>query len=278
MSALPVTYLFVPATEDRKIAKAMQSDADAIILDLEDSIPDRTKDAARLHLAKYLTDEPPAVSPQVWVRINATAGNFEADVQAVKWEHISGAVLPKAERAETIRTLIDAGAKRVLPIIESARGFKMLDRLAETGNVERFAIGTLDLAIDLGILSVGADDSELIWQLRGELAFRSRQLDLPPPVDGIHAQFNDDEGLKRLSQRAHRIGFGAKLLIHPRQIAPVRAVFQPNQRTLQHARDVIRAYDDAVRAGKGAVQLNGEMIDRPVVERARALIAQWNDN
>lgn len=277
MSVLPVTWLFVPATEDRKVAKAMQSDADAVILDLEDSIADGMKDTARDHLAGYLRSQPPAaMGPQVWVRVNGSDPAFAADVSAIPWESVRGAVLPKAERAESVRRLIDAGARRVLPIIESAAGFNALARLVEAGGVDRFAIGTWDLAIDLGIVAVRPDDSELVWQLRGDIVLASRQLSLPPPIDGVHAQFDDDEGLKILSERAHRMGFGAKLLIHPRQIPIVRSVFRPDDGALQHARDVVKAYEDAAREGRGAVQLNGEMIDRPVVERARALLIRYS--
>jgi citrate lyase subunit beta / citryl-CoA lyase len=272
----PVTYLFVPGNEDRKIAKAIQSDADAVILDLEDSIADDMKDGAREHLAEYLRSQPPAaVVPQVWVRVNSIDSIFPADIKAIPWNNVYGAVLPKAERGESIKAVIDAGAKRVLPIIESAAGFKVLPKLVETGDVERFAIGTWDLAIDLGIVTVRPDDSELIWQLRGEIILASRQLNLPPPIDGVYAQFDDDEGLRNLSERAHRMGFTAKLLIHPRQIAIVNSVLRPDDRVLEHARAVIDIYNDAVRAGRGAIQLNGEMIDRPVVERARAILKRY---
>src|SRR5205807_1137794 len=166
----PVTYLFVPGTEDRKIAKAMQSDADAVILDLEDSIADDMKEGAREHLAGYVRSlQPGSVRAEVWVRINSDDSLFPADVKAIPWNNVHGAVLPKAERRESITALIDAGAKRVLPIIESAAGFNALARLVEAGKVERFAIGTWDLAIDLGIVTVRPDDSDLICQLRGNL-------------------------------------------------------------------------------------------------------------
>jgi citrate lyase subunit beta/citryl-CoA lyase len=234
------------------------------------------KEAARHHLANYLrTTPPPLQTPEVWVRVNSSDPEFTSDIQAINWNTVCGAVLPKAERLESVTALLNAGAKRVLPIIESAGGFKFIDRLEDGKGLERFAIGTFDLALDIGIIAVGADDSELIWQLRGHVVLRSRQLSLPPPIDGVHAQFDDDEGLRKLSERAHRMGFGAKLLIHPRQIATVRSVFRPDEQTLQHARDVVHAYDEAVKQGKGAVQLQGEMIDRPVVERARALLERW---
>jgi citrate lyase beta subunit len=271
---LPITYLFVPATEDRKVSKALNSGADAVILDLEDSISDAMKETARHHLAAFL-EKPPETQSQVWVRINSIESLFAADIKAIPWEHVYGAVLPKAERPENIWNLLKVGAKRVLPIIESAAGFNALAKLHGAGNVERFAIGTWDLAIDIGIVSIKPDDSELIWQLRGDVVLASRQLNLPPPVDGVHAQFDDDQGLKQLSERAHRMGFGAKLLIHPRQIPIVDLVFRPDARALEHARAVVRAYEDAVREGRGAVQLNGEMIDRPVVERAYALLRRY---
>jgi citrate lyase subunit beta/citryl-CoA lyase len=274
---IPVTYLFVPAMEERKIAKAMQSNADAVILDLEDSIADSMKDAARKHLAEYLNRAGTTSDrPEVWVRVNSVDAIFVADVKAIPWQNVCGAVLPKAERADCVRTLTEAGARRVLPIIESAAGFDALRRLTGAGGIERFAVGTWDLAIDLGIVTVKPDDSELIWQLRGDIVLVSRQLNLPPPIDGVHAQFDDDAGLKSLSERAHRMGFGAKLLIHPRQIPIVDAVFRPDEEALEHARAVIQVYDEAVREGRGAVQLNGEMVDRPVVERARSLLRRYN--
>src|SRR5262245_31978904 len=273
----PVTYLFAPGIEDRKIAKALQSDTDAVILDLEDSIADDRKGDAREHLASYLRTQPPGSAvPQVWVRVNSIDALFSADVKAIPWNNVYGAVLPKAERAQNVKALIDAGAKRVLPIIESAAGFAAMTELVETGKVERFAIGTWALALDLGIVTVRPDDSELIWQLRGEIILASRQLNLPPPVDGVYAQFDDDEGLRDLTERAHRMGFTAKLLIHPRQIAIVNSVLRPDDRVLEHARAVIDIYNDAVRAGRGAIQLNGEMIDRPVVERARAILRRYS--
>lgn len=274
---LPVTYLFVPATDEHKASKALQSGADAVIMDLEDSIPDGVKQTAREHLRKYINSrQPTADSPQVWVRINGTGPDFTADAESVPWDRVTGAVLPKAERAGSVQTLLACGAARVLPIIETAAGFRMLDRLVNAGGIERFAIGTLDLAIDLGIIDVEADDSELIWQLRGELVLASRQLHLPAPVDGVHIRFDDDAGLWTLSQRAHHIGYAAKLMIHPRQIPIVQSVFRPDEKVLQHARDVVQAYEAALHSGRGAVQLSGEMIDRPVVERARALLARWS--
>src|SRR5688572_3468110 len=120
MNGLPVTYLFVPATEDRKIAKALQSNAGAVIFDLEDSIPDGMKAAARSHLSEYLKITPLAGDvPQVWIRVNPNEDDFVADVQAIDWDLVYGAVLPKADRSEFMKRLINAGAKRVIPIIET---------------------------------------------------------------------------------------------------------------------------------------------------------------
>jgi citrate lyase beta subunit len=271
-----LTYLFVPAHEGLKVLKAMASGSDAVILDLEASVPESRKEAGRQGIREYLSTFRKPDDPEVWIRVNEASSEFMADAKAVDWRAVAGAVVPKAEDPGALRTLVDAGAERLIPLIESAAGFRALDRLAKIATVERFAIGTWDLMLDLGLLAVpAADDSELIWQLRGELVVASRQLGLESPVDGVYGSLDDDTGLRVVCERAHRLGYASKLLIHPCQIAAARSVFGPNDEDLRFAREMVDAYERAVMAGRGAIQIRGQMIDRPIVERARALLARW---
>lgn len=257
----------------------MASGCDAAILDLEASVPEREKEVARRAICECLQTIPRVDGPEVWVRVNSGA-EFTADVEKIDWRQVAGAVVPKAEDPDVLHTLKRAGAKSLIPLIESAAGFGALNRLAQVPSVERFAIGTWDLSLDLGLFAVSdPDDSELIWQLRGTLVVKSRELGLKAPVDGVYTRLQDDTGFHAVCERVLRLGYGGKLLIHPNQIATAQSVFErsgrPDAEELQAAREVVDAYERAERTGRGAIQVRGQMIDRPIVEKARALLARW---
>ncbi len=272
---MAVSYLFVPVTDHHKVEKALASESDAVILDLEDGIPEESKGAARETIRQLTNSLSPQAHGEVWVRLNgADTSHFNPDVRAIDWTHVTGAVLPKAEENAAVR-LLEEVAPRILLTIESVVGLSRIPVMASSPKVERVAIGTWDLMLDLGLLRVDdPDDSELIWQLRGQLVVQSRLLGLKPPIDGIYARFDDDTGLRAVCQRALRMGFAGKLVIHPRQIAVVREVFRPDPETLEFAREVIQAYEEAVRKGLGVARVRGQAVDRPMVERARTLLAQ----
>jgi citrate lyase beta subunit len=271
-----LTYLFVPASEERKVTKALASDADAVILDLEDGVTESEKPSARRLLRDGLADWCGSTRAAVWVRVNGSDPHLTEDIASVDWARVAGAVLPMAEASAPLQRLRDAGAARLLPLIETAAGFDALQDLASIDGVDRFAIGTYDLALDLGLLAVSdPDDVELIWQLRGNLVLKSRQLELPPPIDGVYGRIDDDVGLRAVCERARRFGFSGKFLIHPRQIAIARETFAPSVDELQFARAIVAAYDAAAGVGRGAIRIRGRMIDRPMVVRARALLSSW---
>jgi citrate lyase beta subunit len=271
-----VTYLFVPAHEPRKIARALESASDAVILDLEDAVPDAQKTEARQAVARCLERTASATGPEVWVRINATDPEFERDLEAIDWTRAAGVVVPKAEDPLRLFRVEQTGVRRVLPLIESAVGLAAVDALiAGATRVDRLAIGTWDLALDLGLFAVDdPDDSELIWQLRGELVVHSRRLRLRPPIDGICARLDDESAFTDVCRRAVAIGYGGKLLIHPSQITIAKNTFTQARSTLDAARRLLETYAAAVAQGHGATRFEGRLIDRPMVERARALLAQ----
>ena len=272
-----ITYLFVPAAEERKVAKALASDADAVILDLEDGVAEAQKRTARAMLRESLTHWSRSTRSEVWVRVNNTEAHFAEDVASIEWHAVAGAVLPMAESRTPLAELRAAGATRLLALIETAAGFRALDELATVDGVERFAIGTYDLTLDFGLLGVAdPDELELMWQVRGQLALASRQLNLQPPLDAVYGRIDDDAGLRAVCTRARSFGFGGKLLVHPRQIAIAREAFRPSADELQFAREIVDAYDSAIGAGRGALRVRGRMIDRPMVLRARALLGRWD--
>lgn len=273
-----LTYLFVPAHEERKVAHAMSSNADAIILDLEASVPKDRKDVARQAVVRCVQNLRSGGTSQVWVRVNPAGSEFTADLEAIDWSRVDGAVVAQAEDPDVLRSLEQAGSRQLLPLIESVKGFGALADLARSPVVERFAIGTWDLALDLRLLAIpDPDESELIWQLRGELVVASRRLGLAPPIDGVCARLDESGELRAVCDRAYRMGFAGKLLIHPKQIEVARSVFGRDNEQLQRAREIVEAYERASAAGLGAIQVRGQMIDQPMVERARALLARWPD-
>jgi citrate lyase beta subunit len=252
------------------MARALDSDSDAVVFDLEDSVPEALKaDARRLTSARIAQT---ATASDVWVRINGDA-QADDDVRAIDWGRIAGAFVPKAAGRELLELVAAAGARQIVPIVETAAGLRAIDALASAPRVTRLAIGTFDLALDLGLLSPADPDAfDLIWQLRGWLAVASRASGLPAPIDGVYSVIDDDEGLQQRATRARMMGFGAKLIIHPRQIAPVRAAFAWDPADVASARTVVDAYRAAVARGSGAIRSEGRMIDRPVFERARAVL------
>jgi citrate lyase beta subunit len=270
-----VTYLFVPAHEPRKIARALTSGSKAVILDLEDAVPDAQKADARQAVANCLAQHVASAAPELWVRINATDPEFERDIEAIDWTRAAGVVLPKAEDPLRMVHVERAGAKRVLPLIESAAGFAAIDMLvARASRVDRLAIGTWDLALDLGLFAVDdPDDSDLIWQLRADLVVHSRRLRLRPPIDGVSARLDNEAEFENVCRRAAALGYGGKLLIHPNQIMIARSTFTPDSAALESARRLVETYAAAVSEGRGATRFDGRLIDRPMVERAKAMLA-----
>ena len=201
------TYLFVPAHDARKVGRALTLAADAIILDLEDAVPDEMKDAAR-YAAARIASESTSAWPQVWIRVNGTQTSYyEADVCAIDWSRASGLVLPKAEDAGAIRRLAEVAPRGVLLILESAAGLARVDDLvAAAPVVPRLALGHYDLALDLGLTLDDPDESELMWYVRSQMVLDSRNLGLRPPVDAVFGRIGDLAGFEARAPRGRHPG------------------------------------------------------------------------
>ena len=259
------SYLFVPADRPDRFAKAFAARADAVIIDLEDAVAPQGKDAAREALRKWLdTSQSPA-----FVRVNGIESEWCADdVALCAHAAVAGIVLPKAERASDVATLVAAApGKRVIPLVETARGVDGARELAAAHGVERLAFGSIDLKVDLAI----EGDVDELLAFRSHLVLVSRLAGCAAPIDGVSTSIDDERLLASDADHARRLGFGAKLCIHPRQVAIVNRAFTPSSEQVAWAQRVIEAVEQS---GRGAVAVDGKMVDRPVVLQARRILAQ----
>ena len=274
--ALARAFLFVPGDRPERYTRALASGACAVIVDLEDAVAPDRKDTARTQIAEGFATLPSDAHGRLLVRMNAADTPWHADDRALVARLavqglLAGVVLPKAERATDLTALAQAvgPATALLPLIESVAGLDAVDALAVSPQVLRMVFGHLDFQADAG-MACGPDEAELV-PVRLALVLASRRAGLAPPVDGITADWRDTARLTAEASRARRGGFGAKLCIHPEQVAGVAAAFTPSADELAWARRV----RDAVRAaGGGVVNVDGRMVDGPVVKLAERLLAQ----
>ena len=274
MKLLPRSYLFVPGHRAERFDKALAAGADAVILDLEDAVPAAEKNAARDAVLQWLRAREAAPSPQILVRVNACGTpQHAADVAACRRgvhgvQGVHGLVLPKSEQVADLARLAQAlPGVALLPLIESAAGLAAALEIARAPNVQRLLFGSIDFQHDLGI---EGDGDELLY-FRSQLVLHSRLAGLAAPADGVSTVLDDAARVHAETLRARRLGFGAKLCIHPKQIAPVHEAFAPTEAELDWARRVLAAADAA---GGAAVALDGAMVDRPVILRAEGLLAR----
>ena len=266
MSELPSrSYLFVPGNRPERFDKACGAGADAVIVDLEDAVPPAEKVAARDAIARWLSAAKP-----VLVRINnADTEWFRDDVEMCRLPGISGVALPKAERVEDLEFLAGRleATVALLPLIESAQGFWNAYKIAQGRNVRRLIFGSIDFQLDLGIKG---DDTELL-HFRSQLVLVSRVAGIESPVDGVTVALENVEQLRADTARARRMGFGAKLCIHPKQVSHVNEGFYPTPDEIAWAKRVI---DSAMRAHGAATAVDGNMVDRPVILKAEEILRE----
>jgi citrate lyase subunit beta / citryl-CoA lyase len=263
---LPITYLFVPGNRAERFDKALAAGADAIVIDLEDAVSPRDKDAARANAGLWVKAHENAADRFV-VRINdGTTPWFAADLAMLRQAGVRRAMLPKAETPAQVAAVRAAlpPEGQVLPLIETARGLENIDALAGTPGVARLVFGTLDYAVDLNL---SGDDRGLIYPC-SRIALASRCAGIASPVAGVTPAIDDEVRLLSDLAFARTFGFGAKLCIHPRQVAVIHKALQPTVTEIDWARRVVAAAE----GGEGVVQVDGKMVDRPVVLKARAIL------
>lgn len=265
------SFLFVPGNRPERFEKAVASGADAVVLDLEDAVPLGDKALAREAIAKAWGSLQTFNVPLV-VRINPAESELgKADLEwLARLDLPAAAMVPKTESPAALQAVSKAtpGA-HLLPLIESAAGYVALHEIAGAAGVLRLVVGHIDFMADTG-MQCSEGEPELA-PLRFAVAMATRTHHLAPAVDGVTASIEDETILREDTRRALRFGFGGKLCIHPRQVRVVHGVFAPTEAELSWARRVV---DADAQSGGAAVQLDGRMVDAPVVLQARRVLAR----
>lgn len=279
------SLLFTPANAGRRVDKAFGSEADAVILDLEDAVATAEKPAAREAAAAALQRR----TKPTFVRVNAlsTTHCFD-DLLAIVPAAPDGIVLPKVEARTDVITVdwvmaqlerrhgVAPGSVGLAPILETGPGIAAAAEIATASpRVRRLLFGAVDLALDMDIdLN---DELGAIGQARFAIALASRSAGLPGPIDTAFVDIHALDRLRDSTRRARAMGYTGKTCIHPLQIPVVNEVFSPSPAELERARRIVAAFDEAERAGSAAVAVDGAMIDYPVVLRAQRLLASQGE-
>jgi citrate lyase subunit beta / citryl-CoA lyase len=261
------SLLFVPGDRPERFHKAISSGADAVIIDLEDSVPPATKAVARTAIADAWSTLVASGKPVV-IRTGGSV-SWSQDLEFVRTlGGLAGLMLPKTETQEMLGAAHAALPQvGLLPLIETAWGWRGLEAISSAPGVLRLALGHIDFTADTG-LQLGGDEAALA-PLRFAMSMHSRIAGLFAPVDGVTIQLDDHSQLLADTARARQFGFSGKLCIHPRQIQAVHTGFAPTAQEVNWARRVLEA--DRLSQG-AAVQIDGRMVDRPVTLLAQAML------
>ncbi len=281
---IPRSLLFVPADSEKKLAKALTVAADALILDLEDSVAAQSRAAARHNVCAFLRHGAPM---QLYVRVNAPgSADLLYDLDAVVSAAPAALVVPKVESAEDLFQLdrliaereVQAGLTRgqikLLPVAtETPRA--VLNLLAYQKAPPRLMAltwGAEDLAAALGASTNRGSTGEFLftYQVVRSLALIAAKAAQVGAIETLHADFRDQAGLLRSARNAAREGFDGMLAIHPGQVEAINAAFSPSEPEIAHARRVVAAFAQ----GEGVAALDGKMLDMPHLKQAKAILAR----
>ena len=283
------SFLFAPGNVPRRVEKALTLEADAVIVDLEDSVAGSEKAATRRVVAEALKRPRRG---RGYVRVNAASTPYcYGDLVETIHGGVEGVLLPKVESAGELHAIdwlllnlerergLPEGSIDLMPQIETAAGVQRIERIVQAKNlrpykgpwrVKRVTFGAGDYAHDVG-LSPSLDEPELA-EARARIVMISRAAGLENPIDSPWFHLKESAAFARSLERSRRTGFQGRLCIHPDQLAPVNAAYLPSAEELAQARRIVAAFVEAEARGAAAIQVDGQMIDYPIVHRARALI------
>ena len=273
----PRSWLFVPADSERKVAKAVESDADAVIFDLEDSVVPERKRTAR-EILKNLPKR--SNGPQWWVRVNPLGSEYHKDdVRLIGSAYVHGIVLPKTESgADVLELSHRTGTIPIHAIVtETAASLFNLMSYAKPGSpLVAMSWGAEDLSAALGASSKYDENGELAftYKLARSLCLAGAVAAGVQPVDGVFADFRDEQGLREEAMAASREGFTGKLAIHPAQVPIINAAFTPSIDEVRHAADIVAAFE--AQPDAGVLSVGGKMVDRPHLMQARRVLERAN--
>ncbi len=277
------SFLFAPGNHARRVEKALTLPADAVILDLEDAVAISEKPATREVVVLAFAQPRHG---KLYVRVNAYSTEWcHGDIVTVARSGLDGIILPKVEAADQLRSVdwllsnlerervLPEGGIALVPIIETALGMSNIGSIAASGSrAKQLAFGAGDYTLDLGMIW-SRDENELL-PARSAVVMASRAAGIEPPFDTVWADLRDAEGFARSAACAAALGFQGKMCIHPDQIAVANAAFSPSEAQLAWAGRVIAAFADAEAKGLASIQLEGQFIDYPIVQRARQVVAR----
>jgi citrate lyase subunit beta / citryl-CoA lyase len=283
------SFLFAPGNVARRVEKALGLDADVVIVDLEDSVAVIDKAVTRAPVADALARPRKG---RAYVRVNAPSSPFcYGDLVATVHKGVDGVVLPKVESAAELHAIdwllaalerergMPEGSTDLMPQIETAAGMQRIDRIFQARSlrpykgpwrVKRAAFGAADYGHELG-LAPTLEEAELA-DARARMVLASRAAGLENPIDSPWFHFKETEAFARALERSRRGGFQGRLCVHPDQIAPVNRAYLPSDEELARAERIVAAFKEAEARGAAAIQVDGQMIDYPVVHRAQALV------
>jgi citrate lyase subunit beta/citryl-CoA lyase len=283
------SFLFTPANVARRVEKALGLDADAVILDLEDSVAPSDKAASRPAVVAALARPRKGL---LYVRCNAPSTQWcYADLVQTVRKGLDGVVVPKIESAADLHAIdwllanverehgIAEGSLDLMPQIETAAGVQRVDRIVQARNlrpysgpwrVKRLCFGAGDYSNDMG-LSPTLDEPELL-DARARIVLASRAAGLEGPIDSPWFHFKESAAFARALERSRRGGFQGRCCVHPDQIAPVNEAYMPAAEEIASAQRIVAAFAEAEKRGAAAIQVDGQMIDYPIVHRAQKLL------
>jgi citrate lyase subunit beta / citryl-CoA lyase len=276
------SWMFVPGHRQRMIDKAFGLSTDAIMLDIEDGVAPSEKDAARKNIADSLGREKTAGSPARYVRINAIGhARMDADLEAVVRPGLEGLVCPKVDTPDEVLKVdailnarepnmkMERGRVKLLIAIESPKGLLNAPAIAASSpRVLGLMFGAEDFGRELGLPTAREGEARDLIHARSAIVIAAASAHVQV-VDGVWVDLNDSAGLVGFARQSRRLGFSGMSLIHPSQIDPINTVFSPTAEEIDYAQKVLHAFDDAQARGDGSIAFGGQLIDRPIVERAR---------
>jgi citrate lyase subunit beta/citryl-CoA lyase len=277
------SLLFVPADSEKKLAKAASSPADALILDLEDSVAPENRAKARGLVGEFLRFKH---RPAIWVRINPVhSPDFAADMEAAVPGRPAGLVVPKPDGPQDLLTLdahlialetksgLPQRSVGLLPVATEtpAAVLSLQDYRSPPPRLAAMSWGAEDLSAALGASTNRDENGEFLFvhkMVRAMVLIAAKAAGVAA-IETLHADFRDTKGLERAARLAQREGFTGMLAIHPDQVEPINAAFTPSNADIEHARKVVAAFA----AGTGVAALDGKMLDQPHLKQARHVLA-----
>jgi citrate lyase subunit beta/citryl-CoA lyase len=279
------SWMFVPGHRQRMIDKALGLNADAIMLDIEDGVAPNEKDTARKNIAASLGRAKAPETPARYVRINAIGhARMNADLEAVVRPGLEGLVCPKVDTPDEVREVdgilnekepknnLAKGSVNLLIAIESPKGLLNAALIAAASSrIVGIIFGAEDFGREIGLPTVREGEARDLIYARSAIVIAAASAHVQA-VDGVWVDLNDGQGLLGFAKQSRQLGFTGMSCIHPSQVDAINTTFSPTAEEIDYCRKVLQAFEEANARGDGSIAFGGQLIDRPIIERARRTI------